>query len=91
VGCIRDADAGARVAGRGRGLDGRDLLVRSQLSKTSERTVTNRMLRYVGKRAASRYGGRLIPLIGAPISAVQNGGSTKDLGRRALAYYGGDG
>jgi hypothetical protein len=44
----------------------------------------------VGKRAATRYGGRLIPLLGAPISAVQNGGSTKDLGRRALAYYGGD-
>ena len=66
-------------------------VVRSQLSKTSERTVTNRMLRYVGKRAASRFGGRLIPLIGAPISAVQNGGSTKDLGRRALAYYGGEG
>ena len=66
-------------------------VVRSQLSKTSERTVTNRMLRYVGKRAATRYGGRLIPLLGAPISAVQNGGSTKDLGRRALAYYGGEG
>ncbi|MGI8750111.1 MAG: EcsC family protein [Thermoleophilaceae bacterium] len=65
-------------------------VVRSRLSKTSERTITNRMLRYVGKRAVSRYGGRLIPLLGAPISAVQNGGSTKDLGRRALAYYGGD-
>ena len=65
-------------------------VVRTKLSKTSERTLTNRMLRYVGKRAATRYGGRLIPLLGAPISAVQNGGSTKDLGRRALAYYGGD-
>ncbi len=64
-------------------------VVRTKLSKTSERTLANRMLRYVGKRAATRYGGRLIPLLGAPISAVQNGGSTKDLGRRALAYYGG--
>jgi len=64
-------------------------VVRSQFSKPSERTLANRMLRYVGKRAATRYGGRMIPLLGAPISAVQNGGSTKDLGRRALAYYGG--
>ncbi len=64
-------------------------VVRSQLSRSGERTLTNRMLRFVGKRAASRYGGRLIPLLGAPISAVQNGGSTKDLGRRALDYYGG--
>jgi len=64
-------------------------VVKTQFGKTSERSVTNRMLRYVGKRAATRYGGRMIPLLGAPISAVQNGGSTKDLGRRALAYYGG--
>jgi len=64
-------------------------VVKSRLGKTGERTLANRMLRYVGKRAATRYGGRMIPLLGAPISAVQNGGSTKDLGRRALAYYGG--
>jgi uncharacterized protein (DUF697 family) len=44
----------------------------------------------VGKRVAKRYAGRLIPLLGAPISAVQNAGATKELGRRALAYYGGD-
>jgi hypothetical protein len=66
-------------------------VVKTQLGKTSERSLTNRMLRYVGKRTAKRYGGRMIPLLGAPISAVQNGGSTKDLGRRALAYYGGGG
>ena len=47
------------------------------------------MVRYVGKRTIKRYSGRLIPLLGAPVSAVQNGGSTKDLGRRALKYYGG--
>jgi len=64
-------------------------VVKTQLAKPSERSLTNRMLRYVGKRTVRRYGGRMIPVIGAPISAIQNGGSTKDLGRRALKYYGG--
>jgi len=64
-------------------------VVKTQLSKPSQRSLTTRMLRYVGKRTVKRYGGRMIPLVGAPISAVQNGGSTKDLGRRALKYYGG--
>jgi hypothetical protein len=30
-----------------------------------------------------------VPLSGAPIGALQNGAVTKDLGRRALTYYGG--
>jgi EcsC family protein len=64
-------------------------VVKTQLSKPSQRTLTNRMLRYVGKRTAKRYGGRMIPLLGSPISAIQNGGSTKDLGKRAMKYYGG--
>ena len=51
--------------------------------------MANRMVRYVGKRTVKRMGGRMIPLLGAPISAIQNGGSTKDLGKRALKYYGG--
>ena len=29
----------------------------------------------------------MIPLIGAPIGALQNGGVTKQLGQRALRYY----
>jgi uncharacterized protein (DUF697 family) len=49
-----------------------------------------RLAKYIAKRLARRYAGRLIPFIGAPIGAIQNGGVTKDLGRRALAYYGGD-
>jgi hypothetical protein len=36
---------------------------------------------------ARRYAGRLIPLIGAPIGAIQNGGATKQLGEQALRYY----
>jgi uncharacterized protein (DUF697 family) len=48
-----------------------------------------RLAKYAGERIARRYAGRLVPLIGSPIGAVQNAGATKELGRRALAYYGG--
>ncbi len=53
-----------------------------------ERTVYERLLRYVGMRVTRRAAGRLLPLLGAPIGAVQNSAGTKDLGRRAIAYYG---
>ena len=48
-----------------------------------------RLLKYAARRMAERYGSRLIPLLGAPIGAFQNGGATKELGKRALEYYGG--
>jgi hypothetical protein len=47
-----------------------------------------RVAKYVARRLARRYAGRLIPFIGAPIGAMQNGGVTKQLGRRALDFYG---
>ena len=46
-----------------------------------------RLAKYIAKRLARRYAGRLIPLIGAPVGALQNGGVTKQLGRRALDFY----
>jgi hypothetical protein len=49
-----------------------------------------RLAKFAAKRVAHRYAGRLVPLVGAPIGAMQNAGATKDLGRRALAYYGGE-
>jgi hypothetical protein len=49
-----------------------------------------RLAKYAAKRLARRYAGRLIPFIGAPIGAMQNGSVTKALGRRALDYYGGE-
>ena len=33
------------------------------------------------------YAGRYIPLIGAPLGALQNARATKQLGRQALRYY----
>jgi hypothetical protein len=48
-----------------------------------------RLAKYVTKRVARRYAGRLIPFIGAPIGAMQNGNATSRLGRQAIEYYGG--
>jgi hypothetical protein len=52
-----------------------------------DRRMRARLLRYAVRRVAGHYSGRLIPLIGAPIGAIQNAGATKELGRKALAYY----
>lgn len=86
---VYETPAQARESLDGIGASMAKTVVKTQLNKPSERSVTNRMLRYVGKRTVKRYGGRLIPLLGAPISAIQNGGSTKDLGHMAMKYYGG--
>lgn len=86
---VYETPAQARESLDGVGASMAETVVKTQLSKPSERSLTNRMLRYVGKRTVKRYGGRMIPLLGAPISAIQNGGSTKDLGKRAIKYYGG--
>jgi hypothetical protein len=86
---VYDTPQKARESLDGMGPSMAATVVRTQLTRTGERSLTNRMLRYVGTRTAKRYGGRLIPLLGSPLSAIQNGGSTKDLGRRALRYYGG--
>ncbi len=48
-----------------------------------------RLARYMAKRLSRHYAARLIPLIGAPIGAMQNAAAAKRLGKRALAYYGG--
>jgi hypothetical protein len=59
------------------------------LTSRDREAIHLRLAKYAVKRMARRYAGRLIPLVGAPLGAVQNAGATKDLGRRALAYYGG--
>jgi EcsC protein family len=46
-----------------------------------------KLAKYIAKRTARRYAGRLIPFIGAPIGAIQNGSTTKQLGELALSYY----
>lgn len=87
---VYDTPAEARAALDGLGKPMAQVLVENRLSASGERRLAERLMRFVGKRALKRAAGRLVPLIGAPISAVQNGGSTKELGRRAIAYYGGE-
>jgi hypothetical protein len=87
---VYETPAEARAALDGLGKPMAQTLVESRLSGGKERRLSQRLLRYVGKRVAKRAAGRLVPLIGAPISAVQNGGSTAQLGLKALAYYGGE-
>jgi EcsC protein family len=88
---VYDTPAAARESLDGMGPSMAETMIESKLGGRDQARLRERLVRYIGKRLAKRYAGRLIPLVGAPISAVQNGSSTKELGKRALAYYGGDG
>jgi hypothetical protein len=82
--------AQAREALDGVGKRMAQALAERALSSRNDQGIHLRLARYAAKRIARRYAGRLVPFLGAPIGALQNAGATKELGRRALAYYGGD-
>jgi hypothetical protein len=79
--------AAAREALDGMGKPMAQAMVEKALSSRSADRLHRRLLKYLAKRMARRYAGRLIPLIGAPIGAIQNGNATKEVGRLALSYY----
>jgi uncharacterized protein (DUF697 family) len=81
--------AEARAALDGLGKHMAQAMAERALSSRRDGALHMKVAKYIAKRMAKRWAGRLIPLIGAPIGAVQNAGATKALGRRALAYYGG--
>jgi EcsC protein family len=54
-----------------------------------DRRLVASLLSMVSKYGAKRVGGKLIPGFASIVNAVSNGGLTKDLGRRALHFYGG--
>ena len=87
---VYDTPAEARESLDGVGKTMAASLVDRKLSKSGERRLSERLMKYVAKRMVKRGAGRLVPFLGAPISAIQNGGSTKELGQAALAYYGGE-
>jgi hypothetical protein len=62
-------------------------MVEKALAGRSTDRLHRRLLKYLAKRMARRYAGRLIPFVGAPLGAIQNGSATKELGRVALDYY----
>jgi hypothetical protein len=87
---LYDTPADARKALDGVGKRLAFAMAERAMMGRRESALHLRLAKYVARRIARRYAGRLIPFIGAPIGAMQNGGVTKDLGRRALAYYGGE-
>jgi hypothetical protein len=82
------AEARAALDGMGKRL-AQAAVERAMTGRSMDR-LHRRLLKYLAKRLARRYAGRLIPLIGAPIGAMQNAGATKEVGRAALSFYGGD-
>ena len=79
---LYDTPAEARAALDGMGKLMAQAIVEKALASRHTDRLHRRLLKYLAKRMARRYAGRYIPLIGAPIGALQNAGVTKELGRR---------
>jgi hypothetical protein len=84
---LYDTPAEAREALDGVGKRMAFALAEKALTSRKDNALHLRVAKYIAKRMARRYAGRLIPLIGAPIGAIQNGSATKQLGEQALRYY----
>jgi hypothetical protein len=84
---LYDTPAEARQALDGVGRRMAVAMAERALSSRRSDALHLRLAKYIAKRLARRYAGRLIPFIGAPIGAIQNGSATKQLGERALSYY----
>jgi hypothetical protein len=79
------AEARAALDGMGK-LMAQAMVEKALESRTTDR-LHRRLVRYIARRTARHYAGRLIPFIGAPVGAVQNGNATKAIGKLALSYY----
>jgi len=84
---LYDTAAEARQALDGVGKRMAQAMAERALLNRNNQALHLRLAKYIARRLARRYAGRFIPLIGAPIGALQNGGVTKQLGERALRYY----
>ena len=84
---LYDTPAEARQALDGVGKRMAQAMAERALSSRNTEALHLRLARYIARRLARRYAGRLIPFIGAPMGAIQNGNVTKALGQRALHYY----
>jgi hypothetical protein len=84
---LYDTPAEARKALDGVGKHMAVAMAERALSHRKSDALHLRLAKYIAKRMARRYAGRLIPLIGAPIGAIQNGSVTRQLGDRTLSYY----
>ena len=84
---LYETPAEARDALDGVGKRMAQAMVERAISKRDTDAIHFKVAKYIAKRMARRYAGRLIPFLGAPLGAIQNGGATKQLGKRALEYY----
>jgi hypothetical protein len=77
-----------------RALDGvgptvTEAYVGAKLERGREQAMLSRLLRFVGKRAATRAARRLIPGIAIAFNAVANERETRALADKAMRFYGG--
>jgi EcsC protein family len=84
---LYETPAEAREALDGVGKRMAQAMVERALSNRRTDALHLKLAKYIAKRLARRYAGRLIPFIGAPLGAIQNGSVTKQLGELALSYY----
>jgi hypothetical protein len=84
---LYDTPAEAREALDGVGRHMAVAMAQRVLSSRRTDALHLKLAKYLTRRLARRYAGKLIPFIGAPIGAIQNGNVTKQLGQRALQYY----
>jgi hypothetical protein len=84
---LYDTPADARNALDGVGKHMAQAVAEKALLGRRNDALQMRVAKYIARRLTRRYAGRLIPFVGAPLGALQNGGVTKELGERALSYY----
>jgi EcsC protein family len=81
--------ATARQALDGIGKTVAEAYVGSRLERGREQAMLSRLLRFVGKRTATRAARRLIPGIAIAFNAVANERDTRALADKAMRFYGG--
>jgi hypothetical protein len=79
----------ARRALDGIGKSVAEVYVGSRIERGREQAVLSRLLRFAGKRTASRAARRLVPGIAMAFNAAANERDTRALADRAIAFYGG--
>ena len=60
--------------------------VTSRLSG-SDRSLASKLVRFTGKRMVKRFGGRLVPGLGAILGSIDNAAAARKTGEQATAFY----
>ncbi len=79
----------ARAALDGMGKTVAEAYIGDRLTREREQAILSRLLRFVGKRTATRAARRLIPGIGMIFNAAANERDTRTLADKAIRFYGG--